>query len=216
MTCPVLARSNAWPAWPWPALLQPRISLGQLHHVAVLVAKFCDHTPLHRPGTGISCPSTPLSKASNSTARPWPTGRWRSVPRTASPEPRKMQGRTRRPSRRSCAPAPLVDLEGADKPRAEEVLIEAARFRGDPGSGTHLSPFFPAWPPWPKPSAATSAPGTPINHPRGPFIYVPTSAPPTRSRLQFPILRNWCCSADCQIARNCAPHFARNRDPSWA
>jgi hypothetical protein len=20
----------------------------------------------------------------------------------------------------------------------------------------------------------------------------------------------------CQIARNCAPHFARNRDPSWA
>ena len=21
---------------------------------------------------------------------------------------------------------------------------------------------------------------------------------------------------DCQIARNCAPHFARNRDPSWA
>jgi non-homologous end joining protein Ku len=21
---------------------------------------------------------------------------------------------------------------------------------------------------------------------------------------------------ECQIARNCAPHFARNRDPSWA
>jgi len=23
-------------------------------------------------------------------------------------------------------------------------------------------------------------------------------------------------SRGCQIARNCAPHFARNRDPSWA
>ena len=23
-------------------------------------------------------------------------------------------------------------------------------------------------------------------------------------------------SRECQIARNCAPHFARNRDPSWA
>ncbi len=37
-------------------------------------------------------------------------------------------------------------------------------------------------------------------------------------KMQLAVLRRarFGRSSECQIARNCAPHFARNRDPSWA
>ena len=37
-----------------------------------------------------------------------------------------------------------------------------------------------------------------------------------RAIIRDRVLGDWIALDHCQIARNCAPHFARNRDPSWA